>query len=53
MDTFVEGMVVGKRRWTERLCSLQMAADVALIQSDPDIAFEFTLDCIAAKRLAR
>lgn len=53
MDTFVEGVAVGKQRWTESLCVLQMAAEVALAQPDLDIAFEFTPDCITAKRLAR
>lgn len=52
MDTFVEGMVVGKRRWIERLCLLEVAAEVAPVQPDPDIVFEFTPDCIATKRLA-
>jgi len=30
---FIEGMVVGKRRWTERLFSLQVAAEVAPFQA--------------------
>jgi ferredoxin--NADP+ reductase len=33
MVTFVEGMVVGKRRWTERLHSLLVGAEVAPFQS--------------------
>jgi ferredoxin--NADP+ reductase len=33
MSKFVEGTVVGKRRWTERLYSLQVAAEVAPFQA--------------------
>jgi len=33
MGSFVEGTVVGKRRWTERLYSLQVAAEVASFQA--------------------
>lgn len=53
MDTFVDGKAVGKQRWIGNLCIPQMAAVVALAQADLDIAFEFTPDCIAAKRLVR
>ena len=30
-----------------------MSTENKLVQSDPDIAFQFTPDCIDAKRLAR
>ena len=30
-----------------------MSTENTLVQSDPDIAFQFTPDCIDAKRLAR
>jgi hypothetical protein len=33
MGTIVEGMVVGKRRWTERLHSLLVDAEVAPFQA--------------------